>query len=193
LIAHLVSHPSLAKYGIQDADSLFEFFLIDVRMGACLQTSRIKQAISTVQQFVQRCLLGIEEQSYPVVKSDFFDRQRWQWMAKQTLWTANRKVFLYPESYLEPSLRDDKSDLYEAMESELLRKDIGPDTIRDSLGAYLIGLGERASLVVQGIFRDIRNRVLHFVARTSSSPFTFFYRTYSFAEKNWTPWQVRQL
>jgi hypothetical protein len=30
-------------------------------MDACMETSRIKQAISSVQLFIQRCLLGLEE------------------------------------------------------------------------------------------------------------------------------------
>lgn len=45
---------------VQDVDSLFEYLLIDTQMGAGLQTSRIKQALSTIQLFVQRCLLGCE-------------------------------------------------------------------------------------------------------------------------------------
>lgn len=35
-------------------------------------------------------------------------------------WAANRKTFLYPENYLEPELRDDKSPFFEDLESELL-------------------------------------------------------------------------
>ena len=61
LISYLLVQPDLIDWGVVDADSLFEFFLIDVQMDACMQTSRIKQAISTVQLFVQRCLLGLED------------------------------------------------------------------------------------------------------------------------------------
>jgi hypothetical protein len=53
LVPFLVLQKPLVKWGVVDADSLFEFFLIDVQIGVCLQTSRIKQAISTVQLFVQ--------------------------------------------------------------------------------------------------------------------------------------------
>ena len=60
LISYLLVQQDLIDWGVVDADSLFEFFLIDVQMDACMETSRIKQAISTVQLFVQRCLLGLE-------------------------------------------------------------------------------------------------------------------------------------
>ena len=61
LIAYLLVQQDLIDWGVVDADSLFEFFLIDVQMDACMETSRIKQAISSVQLFIQRCLLGLEE------------------------------------------------------------------------------------------------------------------------------------
>ena len=38
-------------------------FLIDVEMAPCMMTSRIKQAISSVQLFVQRCLMNLEADS----------------------------------------------------------------------------------------------------------------------------------
>ena len=60
LISYLLVQQDLIDWGVIDADSLFEFFLIDVQMSACMETSRIKQAISSVQLFIQRCLLGLE-------------------------------------------------------------------------------------------------------------------------------------
>lgn len=46
-------------------------------------------------------------------------RTLWERMRRYRLWDANRKVFLYPENYLEPELRDDKTALYEEVESTL--------------------------------------------------------------------------
>ena len=39
------------------------------------------------------------------------------------IWEANRKVFLYPEEWIEPELRDDKSPVFKEIESELLQND----------------------------------------------------------------------
>ena len=104
LIAYLLVQPDLIDWGVVDADSLFEFFLIDVQMDACMETSRIKQAISSVQLFIQRCLLGLEERQIGGVevgvRNDDIDRDRWDWMQRYRLWEANRKVFLYPENWI---------------------------------------------------------------------------------------------
>lgn len=115
LVASLVVRPDLIDWGVVDEDSLFEYFLIDVKMGACLQTSRIKQAISTIQLFVQRCFYGLEERHG--VNSTALDRERWEWMKHYRTWEANRMVFLYPENWVDPSLRDDKSPVFLEFES----------------------------------------------------------------------------
>jgi hypothetical protein len=42
------------------ADELYEHFLIDCELDACMATSRIRLALSTVQLFVTRCLMNLE-------------------------------------------------------------------------------------------------------------------------------------
>ena len=37
----------------------------------------------------------------------------WAWLKRYRLWQANRKRFLYPENYIEPELRDDKTPQFE--------------------------------------------------------------------------------
>lgn len=191
LIDYLLVQPALIEWGVVDADSLFEFFLIDVQMGACMETSRIKQAISTVQLFVQRCLLGLE--SRDGISNQDVDRERWEWMQKYRVWEANRKVYLYPENWIKPELRDDKSPFYKELESELLQKDISKQTVEDALKSYLYKVDEVANLKVVGLFLDETGSKLHIFARTRNAPYFFFYRYYSTSEKNWYPWEKMQV
>ena len=99
-------------------------------MGAQRQTSRMVQAIASVQLFIKRCLMGLED---PGVPATAIDRDRWEWMQKFRVWQANRKVYLYPENWIRPELRDDKSQFYKELESELLQKDVSTQTIEDAL------------------------------------------------------------
>ena len=41
--------------------------------------------------------------------------------ARNRVWEANRKVFVYPENYIEPDLRNNKSHLFKELEEESLR------------------------------------------------------------------------
>jgi hypothetical protein len=48
----------------------------------------------------------IQLQPIPEVQ---WEPKKWEWMKNYRLWEASRKVFLYPENWLEPELREDKS------------------------------------------------------------------------------------
>jgi len=197
LIAYLLVQQDLIDWGVVDADSLFEFFLIDVQMDACMETSRIKQAISSVQLFVQRCLLGLEQKQINGtevgVPNNAIDRDRWDWMQRYRVWEANRKVFLYPENWIISELRDDKSPFYKELESELLQKDINSQTVQDALKGYLIKVDEVANLKVVGLFLDDLGNRLHVFARTRNAPYSFYYRYFQVDEKNWYPWEKVQV
>jgi hypothetical protein len=81
LVAYLLVQETL-KGTVVDADGLFEYFLIDCQMSPCMETSRIKQAISTVQLFVQRCLFGLEGS---LLSDQTIDRQRWDALSVSAL------------------------------------------------------------------------------------------------------------
>lgn len=191
LIAYLLIQPAVQRWGVTDADGLFEFFLLDVQMGSCMETSRTKQAISSIQLFVQRCILGLEEKYG--VENDALDSERWEWMSKQTVWTANRKVFLYPENWLVPSLRDNKTPIYADMESEMLQREINQSTALESFRTYVTKLAEIARLRAVGIYIELVDGqlVLHCVAMTIGTPTLFFYRKcdqFNLPSREWTPW-----
>ena len=120
LLAHTLQLLELRNRAIPTPAKLYEFFLIDFEMGACLDTSRIKQAISSVQLFVQRCFMNLEAEHG--IEADALDAHRWRWMKNYRVWEANRKVFLYPENWIDPALRDDKSPFFKELESELCRR-----------------------------------------------------------------------
>jgi hypothetical protein len=189
LITYLLVQEPIKAWGVTDADGLFEFFLIDVQMGSCMQTSRTKQAISSVQLFVQRCFLGLEKSATML---NTLDEERWKWMSKQTIWAANRKVFLWPENWLVPSLRDKKTPIYSEMESAMLQKDVKPENVLESFRGFITGVAQVARMRAVALYVELaRNGTdyfLHCVSMTVTSPYLFFHRTYNSADHEWTPW-----
>lgn len=186
VLHYLRSQPATAH--IDSPDKLFEWFLLDVEMEPCMKTSRIRQALSSVQLFVQRCLLNLE----PRVAASSFDAKRWSWMQRYRIWEANRKVFLMPENWLEPELRDDKSPLFKQLEGDLLAADITEEAAARALGRYLEGLNEVAKLEVDGMFVEegavgAADDIVHVVARTAGARRKYFYRRQS--RGAWTAWE----
>ncbi len=192
LVAFVLHHlgQNAATRHIDTPDKLFEYFLIDVQMDPCMKTSRIKQAISSVQLFVQRCLLNLE----PNVASSSINARLWEWMKRYRVWEANRKVFLWPENWLEPELRDNKSPFFSDLESELLQGDITDDAAATALVHYLEKLDEVAKLEICGIFYrgdELGNEaanVVHVVARTAGASRTYYYRRQD-GGMTWTAWE----
>src|SRR5438477_4893169 len=142
------SNPATAH--IATADKLFEYFLMDVQMEPCMQTSSIRHALSSVQLFIERCLMNLE----PRVSSAAINAKQWEWMKRYRVWEANRKVFLFPENWLEPELRDDKSPFFKEIESELLQSDITEDTATSALLNYMTKLHDVAKLEPCGMCLD---------------------------------------
>ncbi|MBC7601768.1 MAG: hypothetical protein H7255_03790, partial [Ramlibacter sp.] len=167
------------------ADDLYTRFLIDVQMCSCQLTSRIKQAISSVQLYVQRCLMGLEA---GVVPSDPLWK-RWNgWMKNYRVWEANRKIWLYPENWIEPELRDDKSPFFKDLESELLQSDIDNDAAEQALKRYLEKLHQVGQLEIVGTYED-EDKNLHVFGRTFHTPRVYYYRRKDSATATWTAWE----
>ena len=195
LVAYILhqmrSHPESAH--IDTPDKLFEYFLTDVQMDPCMQTSRIRHALSSVQLFIERCLMNLE----PRVSPAAINAKQWLWMKRYRVWEANRKIYLFPENWLEPELRDDKSPFFKDIESELLQGDITEDSAATALLNYLAKLEEVAKLEPCGIYHvegDLGKRtgdVDHVIARTAGANRKYYYRRHEYGY--WTPWEQIKL
>jgi hypothetical protein len=183
LVAYLLSQNTQ----MASSDDLFDYFLVDVEMCSCQPTSRIVSAHGSVQLFVQRCLLGIEPTAVADVSvDDGWDQ--WSWMQAYRVWQANREVFLYPENWINPPLRDDKSEPYIALENALAQSDLSADAISDAAIQYLETLDDLAFLEVVTMYYDEGALVLYVFARTKGGdPHTYYYRQF-IKERTWTPW-----
>jgi len=178
---------------INTSDKLYEYFLIDVEMDACMKTSRIRQALSTVQLFIMRCLINLE----PDVAPSSIRAEQWAWMKRYRVWEANRKVFLYPENWLEPELRDNKSSLFKELEGELLQGEVTDESAELAFLNYLKKLDDIAKLEIVGMYLEENEQnnqdddILHVFARTNGNTRQYYYRRYEYGY--WTPWEKMSL
>ena len=169
----------------KDTNDLFAHYLIDVEMAPCMLTSRIKQAISSVQLFIQRCLMNLE----PDVTMTTDDADKWtSWKKWYRVWEANRKVFLYPENWIEPELRDNKSPFFKDLESELLQNEVTLETVEGAFRRYLEKLDEVARLEISGMYYQEGEEILHVFGRTRGIPHIYYYRRWE-NSADWTPWE----
>jgi hypothetical protein len=190
VLRRMAEDPSTAD--IDTADKLFEYFLMDVQMDPCMQTSRIRHALSSVQLFVERCLMNLE----PLVAPTSIDPTIWTWMRRYRVWEANRKVFLWPENWLDPELRDDQSSICKETMSELLQGDITDDAAATAMLNYLGKLADLAKLEACGIHYvepdpNKANDVCHAIGRTAGAHRKYYYRHRQISA--WSPWEQIKL
>lgn len=169
-------------------EQLFEYFLIDPGMEPVVLTSRIKLAISSVQLFIQRCFLNLEKE----VKPTALDSKHWEWMKRYRVWEANRKIFLYPENWLEPEFRNEKSHLFEELESALLQGDVSNELAEKAFSTYLIKLESIARLEIVTMYVEENlttpsSTVVHVIGKSPTEASKYFYRRLN--NHTWTPWE----
>lgn len=199
LVSFLLTHPDSAKgQRWNDVNDLYAYFLIDVEMTPCQTTSRIKQAIGSAQLFVQRCLMNLEVDVDVNTELDTAWGW-WKWMKNYRVWEANRKVFLYPENWIEPELRDDKSPFFKELENELLQNELTQETAETAFLHYLEKLDQVARLDIVGMYHERESDngtatgrtlvdVLHVFGRTYAKPHVYFYRK-RVNSSYWTAWE----
>ncbi|GAB3232092.1 hypothetical protein GCM10027447_27590 [Glycomyces halotolerans] len=223
LVAYLVEHsmrttsPTIAHGGEDhanpahwtDENDLQRYFLVDTQMAACRLTSRIKQATGSVQMFAQRCLLNLESPLVRISKSEMEDTaslDSWsQWktmMHSYRIWEAARKVFLYPENWIEPELRENKTQFFREFEDDLASADITGANCETAYRAYLQKLNDASNLETLGVCHEVSggasgglpavNR-LHVVARNPSAGAGLYYRTFDLNYAEWTGWETVEL
>ena len=200
-----IKRDALVPYAIaNDSDvstirQLYQKLLIDIQMDSCAETSRIKEATAAVQLYLHRYFINLEE-----IELDASDQQatrlvlkdRWQWLRSYRVWEANRKVFLYPENYIRPELRDTKTAGFEALEESLSQGELTEDTIEEAYFKYLDSFTEVSELTIAGgyVYDDGDDKVLVLFGRTRTDPMRYFYRFGTFvggdsAAATWDPWE----
>ena len=138
---------------IDVAEALARRLLIDVKSSGHPKTTRIDQAVETLQsvlfslragRFEERAAelgpnpaAGWELEQREQYKEEHFD-QELKWMGSQETWRAAMFAFLYPENLLIPSLREDSTQAFRDLVTNLRKKQgLTPEQARDEAKEYL--------------------------------------------------------
>lgn len=182
----------------KNENELFAYLLIDVEMQPCMKTSRLKQGINTLQLYMDRLILNLENENgnlanHITISPDMVTQWK-TWRKWYRVWEANRKIFLYPENWIEPELRDDKTPFFKELESQLQQDEVKGDMVEEAMRTYLERLDEVGRLEPVTAYHQLEKEngkvtlsIMHVFARTLSQPQRYFYRRLQDGE--WTPWE----
>ena len=187
LVDRILSKEFQLKFS--DPRELYQFFLLDVEMDGCARISRVKEAISACQLYVHRCRMNLEQSESGDIHvfPEDIPGDEWEWRQNYRVWEANRKVFLYPENWLEPDLRDNKTPIFKQLESDLLQNAVTPESVESAYRKYLQEFAEVSKLIIVCAHYIKEEKAFLFFARTSQDPYQYYWRKLiDLAE--WTPW-----
>jgi hypothetical protein len=166
---------------------LYAYFLIDVDMGGCFQTSRRGGVMGPGQV---RCLVDLEQS-----KSDALDvlskidaediSHEWEWR-KTIGWGKPIERYSSIGELPRTELRDDKTPLAKDLENALSAQDHAraAQTPID----YLTGFSTLAQLEIAGVCYD-KAHDRWFVARSHTTSVSILLRQCHVEAKRWTPWE----
>ena len=117
----LVEATNVEGIGLEaKAKAITDQLLIDAKAGGCQTTTRIAQALETLQILIWSVKTGQLADTYPdlVLDADNFDEE-WNWLGAYNTWRAAMLVFLYPENILLPNLRKWQTPAFKKLVEEL--------------------------------------------------------------------------
>jgi|GEM_PF-6907491 len=171
---------SLKSLGIQTVAELSQYFLKDLEINGDDTISPIVDGHLALQWYLTRCRNGVESEKYGITVRHAIPKTWWSWIANYRVWEVNRRVFLYPENYLDPGLRNDKSDIFQDLQKKISKAQLNDDLLERSYLTYLANFSELTDLefcsCTAMTLENGRGRI-YIVAATKTTPKQLFYRT----------------
>lgn len=155
---------------------LYGYLLIDPNIKSTVTTSKVVEASEVMQLYVQRCLMGLETS-----KLTEKGKLEWSWMKQFQLWKANRKVFAYPENYLQPELRGNKTSAFNNLQTNMQKSNLTSSDIDNVFKKYLDELVLVENIHVTGMCCKFKQGYpdrldVCLVGCNSTAPYHYHYR-----------------
>ena len=173
----------------ENREDLFSYLLIDNQVSAKVMTSRIAEAITSIQLYVDRCLHGLEESTnrHYLVGNPFF--QGWDSINKRySQWASVQQLDYYPENYVDPTLRSQQSFLQRQLAQDLNSGNgMGGDSADVAFRHYLTGLETLAKMRIISGYHDgktLDDGYTYFIGIAPNSPQDYYWRRLNQSEQS---------
>ncbi|WII40069.1 neuraminidase-like domain-containing protein [Paenibacillus thiaminolyticus] len=203
LVNHYIANnvPRELMDKITDADSLYEYLLLDTKISELVKTSPIAEAISSVQLYMNRCVEGYEGKLTPEGNGHFGPGKfldNWDTYNKRySTWAGKERLKYYAGSYIDPSLRYNKTDPFLNLEQGISQGRLTDDTVKNALQHYLTEYEVLADLEYISVNKGADESDLFFVGRTKTMPYEYYWRRLTLKKDNnnklvpaiWSQWK----
>jgi len=141
---------------LRNRDELYSYLLIDNQVSAQVRTSRLAEAIASLQLYINRALNRMEGGT----RSDVISRQfflDWSLYSRYSSWSGVSMLAYYPENYIDPTLRIGQTRMMDELLENISQGKLSQDAVEDAFKIYLTRFETVADLTVINAYHDSVN------------------------------------
>lgn len=184
---------------LRNRDDLYQYLLIDNKVSSEIKTTKIEQAISSMQLYINSCLSNGEKETKTTVKSRQFFKDWNNYNKRYSTWSGISLLAYYPENYIDPSIRIGQTKMMDTLLQTINQNSINSDTIEDAFKTYLTSFEQIANLEVISGYHDgdtLEDGITYFIGRNPADPMNYYWRSADhskikegvMAANAWTEW-----
>nr|ABR22259.1 toxin complex subunit TcaB [Yersinia pseudotuberculosis] len=167
---------------IKTAEQLYQYLLLDTKISHKVKTSPIAEAISSLQIYINRCVDGEETDLHEKNISKHFSTDNflhnWNIYNKRyARWAGKEKLMYYAADYIDPTLRYNKTELFNTFEQSINNSKLTEKSVKSALQSYLISYEKLSQIdTIKELY--IENiKTYFFLGKTRESPCQYYWRS----------------
>ncbi|WP_118985524.1 neuraminidase-like domain-containing protein [Photorhabdus sp. CRCIA-P01] len=199
LSTYYIRQVAKAAAAIKSRDDLYQYLLIDNQVSAAIKTTRIAEAIASIQLYVNRTLENVEENANSGVISRQFFIDWDKYNKRYSTWAGVSQLVYYPENYIDPTMRIGQTKMMDALLQSVSQSQLNADTVEDAFMSYLTSFEQVANLKVISAYHDNINNdqgMTYFIGLSETDTGEYYWRSVDhskssegkFAANAWSEW-----
>ncbi|MDC9621814.1 neuraminidase-like domain-containing protein [Xenorhabdus sp. XENO-7] len=199
LSTYYISQVAGADAAIQSRDDLYQYLLIDNQVSAAIKTTRVAEAMASIQLYVNRALEGIEENANSGVITRQFFTDWDQYNKRYSTWAGVSQLVYYPENYIDPTMRIGQTKMMDTLLQQISQSQLNSDIVEDAFMSYLTAFEQVANLTVISAYHDNINNdqgLTYFIGRSETEAEEYYWRSVDhskfsdgkFVANAWSEW-----
>ncbi|NDK99948.1 neuraminidase-like domain-containing protein [Photorhabdus bodei] len=184
---------------IKSRDDLYQYLLIDNQVSAAIKTTRIAEAIASIQLYVNRALENIETHAISdvITRQFFIDWDKYN--KRYSTWAGVSQLAYYPENYIDPTMRIGQTKMMDTLLQSVSQSQLNANTVEDAFKSYLTSFEQVANLEVISAYHDNVNNnqgLTYFIGHSKTEVNQYYWRSVDhskfndgkFAANAWSEW-----
>ncbi|QMU63857.1 MAG: hypothetical protein GKR88_05830 [Flavobacteriaceae bacterium] len=172
--------PDAYKDQIQTPDDLYEYLLLDTQITDAVTSASIAEAIASLQLYIHRCVEGYDPEVDQTAMSTLYAPNKFlynwnDYNKRYATWAGKERLVYYAGSYIDPTLRYGKTELFQQLEQTLNQGKLNENQVLQAVQKYLVDYDVLARLTT--ISGHKNGDTVFFVGRSEEAPFQYYWRS----------------